>query len=252
MLDLLRNEAKQTGALASEFPELSRFAVMQHLGVLEEAGLVLIRREGRHRLNFLNAIPLQQIHERWVSALAAHAATQGLALKEYLEPDAGQRPSPPTKGAGTMDRRAQRVQIESELRIEAAIERVFAAMTVEQLHWYPYNYGGERVQAIVFEQRVGGHVYEDWGDGNGHHYGIVTSYDAPRSFTMRGFLGGGTVLENRFVLRDDDGATVLQQTMTAFGDLTDDDVVGIRTHGDMKAFEPHLRAWCERGEEVAR
>ena len=55
ILDRLRDGPKTTGELASRFPKLTRFAVMQHLGVLTKAHLVLVRREGRFRFNHLNA-----------------------------------------------------------------------------------------------------------------------------------------------------------------------------------------------------
>ena len=45
---------------------MTRFGVMKHLKVLEEAGLVVTRRSGREKLHFLNAVPIQQIHERWI------------------------------------------------------------------------------------------------------------------------------------------------------------------------------------------
>ncbi len=66
MLDLLMEGPMTTGVLAERFPNLSRFAVMQHLKVLEEANLIVARRDGRKRHNHLNPIPIQQIYDRWV------------------------------------------------------------------------------------------------------------------------------------------------------------------------------------------
>lgn len=84
-MDLLRDGPKTTSELAGAFPELSRFAVMQHLGVLEEARLVLVRRKGRQRFNYLNAVPIQGIQDRWVSRYASAQARKALALKRHLE-----------------------------------------------------------------------------------------------------------------------------------------------------------------------
>ncbi len=67
MLDLLTGGAMTTGDLADEFDELSRFAVMQHLKVLEKADLVVARRRGRSRYNHLNPVPIQQVSDRWIS-----------------------------------------------------------------------------------------------------------------------------------------------------------------------------------------
>lgn len=67
MLDLLVDGALTTGEVADHFEDLSRFAVMQHLKVLELADLIVVRRSGRLRYNHLNAVPIQQISDRWIS-----------------------------------------------------------------------------------------------------------------------------------------------------------------------------------------
>ncbi len=66
ILDALRDGPVTTGDLAERFPDLSRFAVMQHLKVLAAAELVVPRREGRRRYNYLNPVPIQGIFDRWV------------------------------------------------------------------------------------------------------------------------------------------------------------------------------------------
>src|SRR6266571_1157973 len=66
LLDLLREAPATTGALAEQIPELSRFAVMQHLGVLADAGVVIAERRGRDRVNYINPVPLREWYERWV------------------------------------------------------------------------------------------------------------------------------------------------------------------------------------------
>lgn len=63
---------------------LSRFAVMQHLGVLERAGVVLVRRDGRERWNELNAVPIQRELERWLSSFQQASASQLLAFERHL------------------------------------------------------------------------------------------------------------------------------------------------------------------------
>src|SRR4051812_31930955 len=73
ILDALRSGPRTTGQLAEMFPT-SRFAVMKHLRVLTDSGLVLVRRRSRERWNHLNAIPIQHIYERWVRRYEAHWA----------------------------------------------------------------------------------------------------------------------------------------------------------------------------------
>jgi len=85
MLDRLKHSPQTTGALCEAFPELDRCTVMQHLKVLEDADLVIVRREGRERWNHLNAIPIQELHERWIGSYAEYAASKLTQLKRGLE-----------------------------------------------------------------------------------------------------------------------------------------------------------------------
>ena len=86
ILDLLKDAPRTTGELCKHFEvALDRCTVMQHLGVLERADLVIARRQGRLRWNHLNATPFHDIYERWISAYA-HPAVELLArLKRDLE-----------------------------------------------------------------------------------------------------------------------------------------------------------------------
>lgn len=86
ILDVLRTGPKTTTELVERFPQLSRFGVMKHLDVLRVAGLVNTRAEGRRRINSLNAVPIRQIYERWVSRYADHWASTLVDLKRALEP----------------------------------------------------------------------------------------------------------------------------------------------------------------------
>jgi len=85
MLDCLKEEPRTTGMLCQAVPELDRCTVMQHLGVLEQAGLVVVERRGRERWNSLDALPIHGIHERWIGPHAARAASGLLALRQTLE-----------------------------------------------------------------------------------------------------------------------------------------------------------------------
>jgi DNA-binding transcriptional ArsR family regulator len=85
ILDLLRDGPRTTTEIVERFPQLSRFGVMKHIEVLRCAGLINTRDEGRSRVNSLNAVPIQQIHERWVSRYAAYWAGMLIDLKETIE-----------------------------------------------------------------------------------------------------------------------------------------------------------------------
>ena len=85
ILDLLKAAPRTTGELCEHFPELDRCTVMQHLTVLEDAELVLVRRAGRYRWNYLNPLPIKDIHDRWIGRYAAGAVDLLARLKRDLE-----------------------------------------------------------------------------------------------------------------------------------------------------------------------
>src|SRR4051794_20054010 len=85
ILDLLKESAKTTGELCEHFKSLDRCTVMQHIGVLEKAGLLISHREGRLRWNHLNVMPLKELHDRWISPYARSAVRLLAQLKEDLE-----------------------------------------------------------------------------------------------------------------------------------------------------------------------
>ena len=91
LLDALKDGPRTTSALCEVLPKLSRYAVMQHLGVLERAGVVLVRREGRERWNELNAVPIQRELERWLNGFQQASASQLLAFERHLRETAEEK-----------------------------------------------------------------------------------------------------------------------------------------------------------------
>ena len=89
LLDALFAEDGQTlSALehrVTEHTDMSRFGVMKHLKVLEEAGLVVARKRGREKLHFLNPVPIRLIQDRWVSKYAEPWVDTLTGLKKQLE-----------------------------------------------------------------------------------------------------------------------------------------------------------------------
>ncbi len=94
ILDLLRQGPRTTTEIVAAFPHLSRFGVMKHIDVLRAAELIQTREEGRQRVNSLNAAPIRQIYERWVSPYEDLWADNLLRLKEDVEKKSG-----PKRGA---------------------------------------------------------------------------------------------------------------------------------------------------------
>ncbi len=85
ILDLVRDQPGQgVGELAKAF-DVSRIAIMNHLKVLEEAGLLVSQKDGRTRRLYLNAMPIQAIHERWIDAYSGFWADRLSFIKQAAE-----------------------------------------------------------------------------------------------------------------------------------------------------------------------
>lgn len=85
IMDIVRASPKITiGALAAEF-DVSRIAVMNHLAVLEKAGLILSEKDGRVRRLMLNVMPIAEIHARWTDDYSAYWSDRALLVKEIAE-----------------------------------------------------------------------------------------------------------------------------------------------------------------------
>lgn len=85
ILDLIRNEPKTTGDICRHFPNLDRCTVMQHLSVLERADLVIVQKKGRFRWNYLNAVPIREIYDRWINMYASPSVELLRDLRNNLE-----------------------------------------------------------------------------------------------------------------------------------------------------------------------
>jgi DNA-binding transcriptional ArsR family regulator len=85
LLDALREQDGQTLSELERHLPMSRFGVMKHLKVLEEANLLTTRRRGREKLHFLNVVPIRQVYERWVSNYTELWASTLTELKRDIE-----------------------------------------------------------------------------------------------------------------------------------------------------------------------
>ena len=240
ILDLLRDRPLAVGDLAEHLPQVSRFAVMQHLGVLNEAGLVLVERRGRHRFNHVNAAALRRSYDRWVNRYADDLADEFVSLRRHLDEEE-------TMGEGPAVETPRVLRLESELRFRAPPERVFRALTDadEVRRWFPTTYGENRVQRVVLEPRVGGLQYEDWGDGRGYLYGQVTEWDPPWRYSVRTRLHPGTLMDTLATIEPAADGSLLRSSRVIVGPISDDQERGIRFHGDLARFHEAIRGVVE-------
>lgn len=245
ILDLLKDHPKTTGEVCAAF-DLSRFAVMKHLSVLEEAGLVLVRRQGRERWNHLNAVPLQQIYERWLRPYEAHWATSLLRLKRHVERAEGDE----------LSMAEQRVlntfHIEQAVTIEAPRERVFEALTEQTRAWWGKPYlRSETSRGIVLEARLGGRFYEDWGGNDGLLLATVTGLKRPERLQLTGPIGmpGAVQAYVAFELEAQGQATVLRLSHQAIGEVSPDHETSYR-EGWQDLLGARLKSFVETGQPV--
>ena len=82
---LFERDGQTLGALCRYLPEMTRFGVMKHLVILEEADLVTTRKAGREKRHFLNPVPIRLVHDRWISKFAEPVVGAMSAIKAHLE-----------------------------------------------------------------------------------------------------------------------------------------------------------------------
>jgi uncharacterized protein YndB with AHSA1/START domain/DNA-binding transcriptional ArsR family regulator len=150
--ELFKQDGQTLSALEARLP-MTRFGVMKHLKVLEEAGLIVSKRHGREKLHFLNVVPIRLIHDRWVSKYAERWAAALSDLKQKLE--------------NTM----QKV---FEIYIKTTPERLWQALTDTEMR-RKYTFG-----AVVTSDWKPGSRYQGVGHGTPIFEGENLEVDPPR------------------------------------------------------------------------
>jgi uncharacterized protein YndB with AHSA1/START domain/DNA-binding transcriptional ArsR family regulator len=154
--ELFKRDGQTLSALEARLP-MTRFGVMKHLRVLEEAGLVTTRKRGREKLHFLNPVPIRLVHDRWVSKYAEPWAATLTGLKQQLE-EVTMEPvdvphqvplTPAPDGTGAM--------AVFEIYIKTTPERLWEAITDPELR-AKYSFGVE--------------THSDWSAGSDYKAGV--------------------------------------------------------------------------------
>lgn len=137
--ELFARDGQTLGALEAQ-AEMSRFGVMKHLRVLEQAGLVTTRRRGREKLHFLNPVPIRLAHDRWVSKYAEPWAATLSTLKQTLEDDEMSTAKTVSWAEGTAPVTAGTAVF--EIYIKTTPERLWEAI-VDPAQRSRYSFGAE-------------------------------------------------------------------------------------------------------------
>jgi DNA-binding transcriptional ArsR family regulator len=165
--NLFEEDGRTLGELCDLLPDMTRFGVMNHLRILEEAELVTTRKEGRSKYHYLNPVPIRLIHDRWISKYAEPTVGAIAGLKAHLE--------------GGVKPMSKPVHI-YKAYIKAAVEEVWDAI-VDGEKTVQYFYG-TRVES---DWEVGSSMNYFYPDGTMASEGRVLSIDPPKriEFTFK-------------------------------------------------------------------
>jgi len=140
-------------------------------------------------------------------------------------------------------------QVELEVNLAATPERVWKALVNETTTWWPREFCVGQAKDFVIESKLGGRMYEDWGNGAGLMWAQVIGIDPPRSIDLLGHLtaafGGPATTQFRIALASKDMGTVLTVSDTIFGNLSDDKCERTREGWEI-LFDQALRKHVER------
>jgi len=218
LLDQLRTGPKTTSQLVNAVPSMSRFGVMKHLGVLEEAGLLVATKEGRQRFNHLNAVPLRQIYERWVSKYEASWAGSLLSLKRLAEQkELGM-------SAKISDRPARIATVQTQIDINAKKETVFEAWFEDTHKWFFETEDDITKRPARCDRELGGHFYMELPDGGFNSLAEITMIKPNKSIRMRGdcTIPSAMVINMTITFEEEAGVTTVKVDHRMSGEFDDD------------------------------
>lgn len=219
ILDLLRTSPRTTGAIAAEF-DVSRIAVMRHLEILTEAELVVSRKRGRERWNYVNLVPLLRLHERWTNPIGEAWARRIERLRRRSERD-------------LMSTDGLRVDVAFDVEILASPHEVFAALTREPDAWWGPPFVRAETIGLRIVAELGGAFTEEWPKG-GALLAVVTGISRDRFLQLTGaFHLGPAIGIAEFELSDFSGRSRLEFSFQAFGAV------------DVERAEQFSRGWHE-------
>jgi len=234
ILDLLRQRPLITGQIAAQFP-ISRIAVMRHLEVLSEAGLVVSRKRGRERWHYLNAVPLQQLHRRWADPAAAGFASALLRLADTVEAEGRH-----------MESNRPAIDVALDIEIAGTPAVVFAALTKDVGGWWGHPFVTTRATSLALDPRLGGLFTERW-DSGGQVIASVTGWARDEHLQLTGpFHLGIAVGVATFDLAGSATGTMLRFSFRAVG-VVDAAVGEAMSRGWAELVQIRLKGLVETG-----
>lgn len=247
IVELLRETPRTTGELCEAFDHLTRFGVMNHIGVLKDADLIRVEKRGRKRINSLNPEPLRRLYEDWIREYEVLWAGRLGRLKKLAETMEREKSMPDTSWIGAP---LASLHIKQTVEIAASPGTVFAALTEGLGNWWgpPYVLS-DAADDMVLEPRIGGHFKEITGDGEGYIWCTVEQLIRDRLLTLSGRMGMRDAVAGliRFELEEAGEGVRLSLEHRAIGEL-DEETEQAFSQGWRDLLETRLKAYAERGE----
>jgi len=232
ILDLLRERPLTTGEIAAQFA-ISRIAVMRHLEVLAEAGLVASRKRGRQRWHYLNTVPLQRLHRRWAEPAATGFASALLRLQDTVEAEG--RPMEPIQPT---------VDVALDIEIGGPPTAVFAALTKDVGGWWGHPFVTARATSLALDPQLGGLFIEGW-DNGGQVIASVTGWAQDEHLQLTGsFHMGVGIGVATFDLAESGAGTLLRFSFRAVG-VVDAEAAGAMSGGWAELVGTRLKGLVE-------
>lgn len=225
LLDAVRDGPRTTGQLVDAVEGMSRFGVMKHLGVLESAGLMVSRKEGRQRWHHLNAVPLRMIYERWVSRYEDRWAGSLIRLKQRVE----ERTCKDNEGkhgmaAKFLDQPARVAVSEIEIEIAAPKNVVYRAWFDDPNLWFYESEDAKLKTPTKCEERMGGRFYTELPDGGFNVIGEITMLKPNSKIRMRGdcTMPQAVLMNMTIAFEESNGKTKVSIDHRMSGEVPDD------------------------------
>ncbi len=223
LMDLIREAPKTTSDLVAEFQTIGRCAVMKHLSMLESSSLISIRRSGKYRWNHINAVPLQQIYERWVKKYEVQWATNLIQIKDQAENSSKIENE---KKYTNMESTVNTINIRMEIPIKATIQDTWDCLINDVgLWWNKGFYTSQKTKNFIIEPVVGGRMFEDYGNNEGLLWANVIVLDSPTVIEFKGHLtpefGGPAISFLKLKLEETDNGTLLILTDSIMGNVSE-------------------------------
>jgi hypothetical protein len=207
---------------------------MRHLEVLAEAELITSRKRGRERWHYLNAVPLERLHQRWTGPVEAGFASGLLRLQNQVEAERVDWSRPP-------------VDVALDVVIAGSRPVVFESITARIDQWWGPPAMDARATGVSLEAGLGGRFVEHWGDTGGQMIATVTGLEPDRHLRLTGpFHFGLALADATFDLDDAPGGTLLRFSFRAVGAIDPADVEGIES-GWTTLVASRLKAMVETG-----